>query len=247
MVVPDSLLHFGLNNYESNAYVSLLERGLSTAHQISTSSKVPDGKIYPVLNSLEQKGFIKKYDGFPQRFIAVEPSLAINQFLQHRQQELQQLHQQSLKTIKSLETLQTSHQASPLEKIKIIEGYKSYLNFSATLHEQATKEWLSISRLPIYQPHLDSYRRCIQRGVKVRLLVSAPKLKQENIQEWKKINVEIRSINYLPTRFSIIDQRQVILRISGENKYVAILIENQSLAQSLRLLFENLWEKAIPL
>ena len=99
------LTHFGLNNYESKVYHSLLEKGLSTAHQISSASQVPDGKIYPVLASLEQKRFIKKYDGFPQRFSALDPSLVFPQILTRKQQELQQLQQQATTTIKELQSL----------------------------------------------------------------------------------------------------------------------------------------------
>ncbi len=241
-----NLSNFGLNNYESKVYHSLLEKGLSTAHQISSASQVPDGKIYPVLSSLEQKGFIKKYDGFPQRFSALDPALVLPLILDKKQQELQQLQQQATVTIKELQTLQTRHIPDPLEKIKIIEGYKAYLNLSAVLHSQAKQEWLSISRLPVYRPHLESYRDCIKRGVSVRLLVSTPELNPESLREWKKIKAEIRSIDYLPTRFSVIDGEHVILRISGEKKYLAIIIQNQSLAQSLRTLFESMWEKAKP-
>lgn len=241
------LTHFGLNKYESKVYHALLEKGLSTAHQISYASQVPDGKIYPVLASLEQKHFVKKYDGFPQRFSAVDPSLVLPQVISKKKQELQQLQQQATTTIKELQSLQTRHIPDPLEKIKIIEGYKAYLNFSATLHHQAKQEWLSISRLPVYQPHLESYRDCIKRGVTVRLLVSTPELNKESLHEWKKIKAEIRSTDYLPTRFSVIDGQHVILRISGEKKYLAIIIQNQSLAQSLRTLFESMWEKAKPI
>ncbi len=241
-----NLTSFGLNNYESKVYYALIEKGLSTAHQTSSASQVPDGKIYPVLASLEQKGFVKKYDGFPQRFSALDPSLVLPQVLSKKQQELHQLQQQATTTIKELQSLQLRHTPDPLEKIKIIEGYKAYLNFSAELHHQAKQEWLSISRLPVYQPHLESYKECINRGVAVRLLVSTPELNKESLAEWKKINAEIRSIDYLPTRFSVIDGQQVILRISGEKKYLAIIIQNHSLAQSLRTLFESMWEKAKP-
>ncbi len=48
-----NLRQYGLNNYESYAYTALVREGLSTAHELSKKSKVPHGKIYPILASLE--------------------------------------------------------------------------------------------------------------------------------------------------------------------------------------------------
>jgi len=45
---PDELEMFGLSNYESRAYLSLLQQGLSTAREISDVSKIPFGRIYDV-------------------------------------------------------------------------------------------------------------------------------------------------------------------------------------------------------
>lgn len=232
---------FGLNKYENMAYVGLLKKGLCTAHVLSKESGVPHGKIYPVLDALERKGFVHVYEGTPKRYQAIEPEVVVNRFLGEKEKEVEVLKENAKNLLASVKFKSSDE---PLEKIRIIEGYQNYLNLSASLHERAEKEWLTISRLPVYKPHLDSYKKCIQKGVSVKILTSITKENLESLQIWKKLKAEIKEIPFLPTRFSIMDGKEVILRISEEKKYVALWIQNTSLAESLRNYFLVLWKDA---
>ena len=55
-----ALREMGLNAYEVDAYVVLLDCGQMTAMEISREAKVPYSKIYEVLNSLKEKRLDKK-------------------------------------------------------------------------------------------------------------------------------------------------------------------------------------------
>jgi len=59
----------GLNAYETDAYIALLEGGQMTAMEISNEAKVPYSKTYEVLNSLKQKGWIKSTETRPSSII----------------------------------------------------------------------------------------------------------------------------------------------------------------------------------
>jgi sugar-specific transcriptional regulator TrmB len=56
----------GLTSYETKVYLSLLETGSMTASNISKKSSVPYSKIYEVLNSLEDKGWLEIDSARPQ-------------------------------------------------------------------------------------------------------------------------------------------------------------------------------------
>lgn len=237
------LSQFGLNSYEERAYIALLKLGVSTAHAISQESGVPDGKIYPVLGSLEKKGFVKLYPGAPKRFLAADPKIALQATLIRQEKELKMLRETATGTIKVLEKMRL-HTPDALEKVHIIEGYKAYLSLSAQLHDSAQKEWLSISRLPIYKPHIDSYKKCVKRGLDVRLLTCITENNKDNIALWKRTGASIRKMEYMQTRFSVIDEKEVVIRISGEKQYLALWIQNPSLAVSMRNYFMSLWKDA---
>jgi sugar-specific transcriptional regulator TrmB len=69
----EKLQRVGLTEYEAKAYLALLNTHLSTATQASEKSGVPRTKIYSVLESLRNKGWVRVYSGVPLLFKAVEP------------------------------------------------------------------------------------------------------------------------------------------------------------------------------
>jgi len=64
----------GLREYETRAYLTLLERGAMTASEVSEHGAVPYSKVYETLNSLERKGWIEVEHGRPSRYFPKAPS-----------------------------------------------------------------------------------------------------------------------------------------------------------------------------
>jgi len=68
------LREVGLREYETRAYLTLLERGAMTASKVSEHGGVPYSKVYETLNSLERKGWIEVERGRPSRYFPKAPS-----------------------------------------------------------------------------------------------------------------------------------------------------------------------------
>jgi len=64
----EAMHEMGLNAYEVDAYLALLESGQLTAMEISREAKVPYSKIYDVLNSLKEKGWIRSNETRPFKY-----------------------------------------------------------------------------------------------------------------------------------------------------------------------------------
>jgi len=71
------LREVGLTDYETRAYLILLERGVMTASEVSEHGSVPYSKVYETLNSLERKGWIEAERGRPSRYFPKSPSEAL--------------------------------------------------------------------------------------------------------------------------------------------------------------------------
>ncbi len=69
----EKLQRVGLTEYEAKAYLALLNTHLSTATKASEKSGVPRTRIYSILESLKNKGWIRVYSGVPLLFKTVEP------------------------------------------------------------------------------------------------------------------------------------------------------------------------------
>lgn len=72
-----ALREIGLNAYETDVYVALLEGGQMTAMEVSKKAIVPYSKIYEVLNSLKEKGWIKSFESRPSKYYPTSPMEAI--------------------------------------------------------------------------------------------------------------------------------------------------------------------------
>ena len=71
------LRQIGLREYETRAYLTLIERGVLTASKVSEYGYVPYSKVYETLNSLERKGWIEVEQGRPSRYFPKAPSEAL--------------------------------------------------------------------------------------------------------------------------------------------------------------------------
>ena len=71
------LREIGLREYETRAYLILLERGVMTASEVSEHGGIPYSKVYETLNSLERKGWIEVERGRPSRYFPKAPSEAL--------------------------------------------------------------------------------------------------------------------------------------------------------------------------
>lgn len=73
-----TLTGIGFKEYEAKAYMALIGLGNATAREISEISGVPHGRIYSVLRSLADKGYIFVGEGSPAHYCAEKPSDILN-------------------------------------------------------------------------------------------------------------------------------------------------------------------------
>jgi sugar-specific transcriptional regulator TrmB len=78
----------GLTGKESRAYLGLLERGISTAQQVSQLLGVQYPAVYRILQSLESKGWIEVSQDRPNRYRARAPRIMAEEARQSREESL---------------------------------------------------------------------------------------------------------------------------------------------------------------
>jgi len=73
----DALKGLGLNLYERKLFLSILQLKVATAGELASLSNVPRNRTYDVMESLVNKGLALMQPGRPVKFIAVNPSDAL--------------------------------------------------------------------------------------------------------------------------------------------------------------------------
>lgn len=71
--ILDLLREFSLTKYESLVYLSLLKNGPASAKQLKEAAGIPYGKIYEVIESLSDKGYIFILPETPIKCIPTQP------------------------------------------------------------------------------------------------------------------------------------------------------------------------------
>ena len=67
------LQNLNFTQYESRAYLSLLEQGNVTGYELAKNSGIPASKIYAVLNKLMEKEVILALDSEPVKYTPLPP------------------------------------------------------------------------------------------------------------------------------------------------------------------------------
>jgi sugar-specific transcriptional regulator TrmB len=116
------LRELGLTMYESSVYLSLVQRGVMTASEVSDSARVPFSKVYEVLNNLEQKGWVNVEKGRPSRYFAKSP---VEAFEAARNQLEGQIRGWEKTVVSELEPLYEQREVQEKPDIWILRGEAS--------------------------------------------------------------------------------------------------------------------------
>ncbi|MCX8201698.1 MAG: helix-turn-helix domain-containing protein [Candidatus Caldarchaeum sp.] len=98
--------NFGLNRYQAKAYVSVL-KGAAKPKEIARRSGVPVTRVYDVLESLCELGFIQKSGN---GYVALDPSHALANFVRQERERIEAAFEEKTKNLK--------HVLSLLNKVK---------------------------------------------------------------------------------------------------------------------------------
>lgn len=83
----EGLQEAGLSEYQTEAYIALLELGSAPATDLANEADVPRSRIYDILRTLEEAGYVETYEQDTLRARAREPS-AVSENLQERAETL---------------------------------------------------------------------------------------------------------------------------------------------------------------
>jgi sugar-specific transcriptional regulator TrmB len=238
-----TLHELGLTAYETAVYLSLVERGVMTASDVSDSANVPFSKVYEVLNCLERKGWIDVERGRPSRYFAKAPSEA----LEATRRGFEERMQGWTRTFEEeLQPLYEKRELREKPDVWILRGEASVL---AKLQEMLGKAHREVMvAAPIFVrglaekalPLLVSLRMV---DVKVLLMVA------DELENWELerlgSTVEIRRRSNLFGGGVIVDGEEALLFLGEEDRPSLVIWSNHvGLVKFAKDYFRYLWESA---
>jgi len=250
------LKKFNLSEYESKVYANLVLLGPSKVSTISKESKVPQSKIYGVLEKLMEKRLVGDLGVNPKEYRAVTPKTALSNLLEDKQNEIDQL-KGSIEPLSKLLRPRISN-SDVLSGIWMVKGEKwsEFINIVSEMYDRCEKYAYCVSRDFSWSSRLaDSVRSCAKRGVEIRT-IALGEIGESNLQRAKWFhdhNVKIKVFKAkVHPRMIVADGKEILLRLDynptkkDRFSFTSILSEDPSLVKVIDTYVKNLWKISKP-
>jgi len=268
------LKELGLSNYETEAYLKVVELGIAEASVICKQTRIPFGRFYQELNSLAAKGLIEVQNTRPKRYMARKPRLAFKTLLQQKRENMEKQLQKTIEATLQIEEIISKKIHARLQERTFwttAVGIEETAEMIRLNCEEAEKEICSVIldyesqndecefKDSEYNLILNEVIKATERGVKIKAILNeefiVPELEYLNelgVKEKIMDKVEIRVMKKAaPSYFEVIDCERVVLEVVNPKNPAQILamtkIWDAKLARELREKFEDLCSEAKPL
>jgi sugar-specific transcriptional regulator TrmB len=231
-----------LNTYEIAAYIVLLEVGEMTAMEISQEASVPYSKIYKVLNSLKQKGWIKSSESRPFKYYPVPPIEAMV-FTKLRLEDKYPSWENAV--AEELQPLYEKRELVERPDVLILRGQQAVLTKLEEVLKKATKEIMIAA--PEFARNIiasaDPLMSGLKKTVSVKLMVAG---KTEDWIILKKFLVvsELRIRGHMFGGGIIADGKEAMLFLGEDKPSLVIWSNHVGLVGFAREYFQFLWDSS---
>ena len=243
-----SLEKIGLTSYEIRAYTTLIKDGESNASEISQNSGVPYSKIYEILGTLEEKGWIGSDDSRPTKYFAKAPSNALETTKQNIEHQFAK-NQNNI--LSELVPLYEKSGTSEKPDIWFISGVMNIVSKIMEMVEHCRKEILIAvpqAGEDIVKQALPKLRQLHDKGIEITVLTS-DNLDKDSLKSISRVaNVKVKGGLFGGGIIS--DKRYVVILLgpeissSSSSEIVAIWADHSGLAGFAREYFEYLLSDA---
>ena len=258
----DGLKKVGLPEYDAKVYFMLLKKGDLKATEISKLTNVPITKIYSVLNNLVKGGLCTRVPGKFKKFKALNPEIAFSNFSHELEEKKEHLTLLS-ESLESLYESEKSDTDSLDDYIEVFKDRKQIHEMYVSLVRKTKNELIGFAKPPYAHERKrqkmntqeNTEFEILRKGVVVKGLYELPSTKDmefitNHIEECIKAGEKARIIEKNPLKMYISDKKYVLMALDNPkfstSPFTMLLIKHTDLAMACSILFDHLWEKAMP-
>lgn len=258
----ERLRQLGLTEYESQAYLVLVEGTKMNAEEVARKANIPIPRVYGVLENLRDMGLIVIIEGRPKKFEILSPEEGFQNLLKIRKHSVEEsIRQLELTSQEVKEVLSPIFWRERL-RIKPEDLLESLENLALT--EKQTKKLITGAEktLDIFTDIFSWFdevekelKKALARGVQIRVLMNMKHPMTHNVvKKLKSMNIGVRQPSDLkfPVRGTLADSSKVIFLIwaspqrnRGHPRYVyrPSFSANEGIVAIFQQSFEYRWQK----
>ena len=244
----------GFNHQESAVYLHLLTNGELPASKVSSSLRVPRSTVRGILDKLCGAGILAKIYKRNTQYYSCKSPKTLAQYVERQQETLRK----NMETVQDALPLFQSIYAHPaiVPKVQVFEGPEQVIEaFNHSLFAEGIKEILFITsyrflRDPVVKRNdLNFYiPKRVKMKLPMRVLVGKAEESDKpivNDRTQYRERRQLTSTMSLPGNIHIYGN-YVVYFSAGEKEYLAVLIESPMMAETMRALFNLMWEQCKP-
>jgi sugar-specific transcriptional regulator TrmB len=251
------LEELGLTNYEARVYLALIRRDVFTAAEVAREAQVPRQRVYDVLEGLTRRQLAVLHPGRVAGYSAVAPEIAVDRLMEQQRRSISRLERLSGELARELLPTWDSGRThtDPLDYVEVLRDAADISERFARIQSEAERELLSFSRPPWVtgsenEAGLEASARLIAAGRTARSLYSRDVLDDpvmlRLVRRFAEAGEEIRIAETLPLKLIVADGSTVLCDmpdpVARTGATTALVIRHPSLAETLRLAFQSIWE-----
>ncbi len=252
-----------MNAYESRAYLVLIGHSRFKALEVAGRAEIPRQKIYEVLDSLVEKGFVRVVQGKAKQFSAVEPRLALDGYLTRKRESFQREwsdRQHLAKTVSDdlAAVFEYGNQGQgPLDYLRIVADTRQIVEEYHRMLRQTKTEYLEFARPPygvdpVREPMVQSRA---DQGAICKLMFDSEVVNSrdqlQRLELLQQAGADVRLGKNVPMKLALFDSRSGMISLDdpvvSHPQITALVFEHKSLASAMRSLFDDFWNRSAPL
>ncbi|MGY5874358.1 MAG: helix-turn-helix domain-containing protein [Candidatus Thorarchaeota archaeon] len=241
-----ALREIGLTEYETAAYLTLVDGGEMSASDVSSKSTVPFSRVYDVLGRLESRGFIQLIKGRPTLYLAKAPSEVVK-LVQISWTELLEKHSKVI--VDELQPRFEQETPATTRDVWLLHGRSAILAKALETLESTREELLlSIPSLDVSESEVKSIvEGVLTVKVKVKILTSSVPRGMQNLIP---SNFEVRTRERVFGAGVVSDRKHTLIMLAqseDDAEFLGIYSSHFVFAEMASAYFESLWTDSIPL
>jgi len=223
----------GLTKNEGKAYSELVKFGKLSASEVSNKGNVPYGKIYNILSSLINKGLVKVIPEKTKKFVPTDPESLIK-FIEEKEARLERAKEKA-KELKKFygeekNPVTMAFGVSGFHRlVKEVDKFKKY-DYTIKWSSEPRPEWIR------------SVEQGFKRKAEIKTLSRYDNETKKKVDEWVKIQPNIRKFDNEGVAIAIADDKQVLISLIKSN--VTLLINNPEFTKVMKQLFIEAYKNA---
>lgn len=245
-----------LSDDEQAVYQAIIAQQPVVLGQLVAELGMPRRTLRTVVDRLQVKGLIIHTPGEFNQFTAAPPDIALEALLIGKEEQLERARLEAVLLARQHRRRSAAHDPTPL--VEVISGTDTVVQRFQQAQSACRNEIRIIDQHPCLSG--DQYaafflqQELVERGVRLRGIYDASRSKSrdqlpQDVDDGVSSAVDVRILPSTPIKLLLADNQLALLPLltrPGEIDSV-VIVHPSALLVALSVLFEHLWERALPL